>query len=100
MVRGSSRGVSEVSGNRPRSDRDTLIEQSITVIIQSSSVASYVGINKDFYVLDINIIVSEGQLFSAGSHLFFFGLHQKSSYALDQKPVTKNSGATYDGPDL
>ena len=27
--------------------------------------------------------------------LLFFGLHQKSIYALDQKPVTKNPGATF-----
>ena len=33
--RGGSRGVYEVSGNQSRSDQDTLIEQSITLIKQS-----------------------------------------------------------------
>ena len=33
--RGGSSGVCEVSGNRSRLDRDTLIEQSVTLIMQS-----------------------------------------------------------------
>ena len=47
-----------------------------------------------------SVILIYSQLFSAGSYLFF-GLYQKSSftkkssYAPDQKPVTKNPGAAY-----
>ena len=38
----------------------------------------------------ISDIVSGGQ-----QVVTFLGLHQKSSYALDQKPVTKYPGAAY-----
>ena len=48
-----------------------------------------------YFISDINIIISEGQLFSAGSY-FFVVLHQNSSYALDQKQITKNPGAAYE----
>ena len=58
------------------------------IAIMISILVSYVAIKKDFIVIEINYIVSGGQLFSAGCYLslsFFvsFGLHQNSSYAPD-----------------
>jgi len=84
-----------------RSDRDTLIEQSVHVQYSyQSSVANYEVVNKNLCML------YQWKLLVSGQHpailsvnllfFFFFGLHLKSSYAFDQKPVTKNPGAAYD----
>jgi len=80
------------------SDQDTLIEQSVTLIEQSvqiyrSSVASYEVVNKNLCEL------YQWKLSVSGQHptilrcwLFFLVF---TSYAFDQKPVTKNPGAAY-----
>ena len=67
IIRGGSRGVSEVSGNQSHSNRDTLIKQSQYSEQQCSK---FIAINKDF--MYFIVIVSKGQLFSADSYLFFF----------------------------
>jgi len=92
LIRGGSREGFWGFQKPVRSDRDTLIEQ---------SVQTYRGSRGNYEVVNKNLcVLYPWKLSVSGQHPtilrcwpFFFGLHQL--YTFDQKPVTKNPGATY-----
>ena len=100
---GCRSGSRRVSGNQSCLDQDTLIEQSVRLTYYYSTVsdsicinnlASYEVRNEDsyMYISDTSIVSSEEQPFLVGADLCFC---KYLAVFYDQKPVTKNCGATY-----